>query len=392
MYNTLENELERVINLAEYKIDYSTAEKSFADLTRLAAGIAGTDISLINLIDSYTQWTIANYGLDMVQMPRTDSVCQYTIMENDHFEVLDLSRDDRFKDKIYVTESPSLKYYYGIPLKSDGYNIGALCVLDPQTKTLSHDKIQYLHIIANEIIYRLKSQKVIESLSRRVDEMKNIHHKVAHDIRGPLSGIIGLTNIIIEEGQNNTIDDMLESNKLICKSSESIIELADSIMNSYKLELATAAVKFSLLDFKGKLEALYVPQAKSKNIHFSVTLSAGDDKVPFPINTLMQIAGNLIANAIKFTPNGGTVSVDLQLLKGKSAIRITVKDTGRGMQQEDIDNVMRGNLASANGTSGEIGYGFGLILVKHLISDLNGSLNIISTLGKGSEFEVTLKK
>jgi hypothetical protein len=54
-------------------------------MTKLAAKVAGTDISVINLIDMYTQWTVSNFGMDLDQMPREDSVCQYTIMQNDAF-------------------------------------------------------------------------------------------------------------------------------------------------------------------------------------------------------------------------------------------------------------------------------------------------------------------
>lgn len=81
------NEEERVWTLSQFDIDYLEISDSFKDLTRLAAKIAGTDISLINLIDSYTQWTIANYGLNIEQMPKEESVCQYTIKVPQRFEV-----------------------------------------------------------------------------------------------------------------------------------------------------------------------------------------------------------------------------------------------------------------------------------------------------------------
>ncbi len=73
------NEADRLLELSSYDLDYSDMKDRFSDLTRLAAKIAGVPISLINLIDSYTQWTIADFGLDIEQMPREKSVCQYTI-------------------------------------------------------------------------------------------------------------------------------------------------------------------------------------------------------------------------------------------------------------------------------------------------------------------------
>jgi len=86
-----ENEYERVLNLSDFNLDYSNFQDNFKDLAKLAASVAGTPISLVNLIDSYTQWTISNYGLDLEQMPREDSVCQYTIKYDEKpFEIEDL--------------------------------------------------------------------------------------------------------------------------------------------------------------------------------------------------------------------------------------------------------------------------------------------------------------
>jgi GAF domain-containing protein len=132
MYNSPipQNEMDRVLNLSDFDIDYTDHQDTFKDLAKLAAKVAGTDISLVNLLDSYTQWTISHHGLDIDQMPREESVCQYTIMGGDGFEVVDLANDDRFKDKFYVTDDPNLRYYYGVPLQTNGVNLGALCVLD----------------------------------------------------------------------------------------------------------------------------------------------------------------------------------------------------------------------------------------------------------------------
>ena len=108
-----EQEFNRLLELADFDLDNQELEGHLKELTRLAAKVAGTDISLVNLIDSYTQWSVASEGLPVMQMPREDSVCQYTIMGNQPFEIKDLTKDDRFKNKFYVTENPNLKYYWG---------------------------------------------------------------------------------------------------------------------------------------------------------------------------------------------------------------------------------------------------------------------------------------
>jgi signal transduction histidine kinase len=388
-----ENEMDRVIALSDFDLDYFSLNDSFKDLARLAANIAGTQMSVVNLIDSFTQWSITSYGLDIDQKPREDTICQYTIMTDDHFEVEDLTADSRFKDKDYVVDDPNFKYYYGVPLKIDnGVNLGALCVLDRRVHSITPEKMEMLKIIADEIVNRLKTYKALDSLRGKLVEANETKKKVAHDIRGPLGGIIGLAQVISEQGRDNQIDEVLEFVNLIHKSGKSILELADEILSADKPQTLKSD-EFNLNLFKEKLEKLYVPQAMNKNIQFVVNISPSSAQVPFSKNKLLQITGNLISNAMKFTPNNGKVTVDLYLKveRGqKNHLRIKVSDTGMGLDKAGIDKILKGTAISTDGTKGEHGYGFGLALVKHLVDGLQGSMHIYSEPGHGATFEINL--
>lgn len=391
-----ESEMNRVIELSEFDLDYLSLQENFKDLAKLAAKVAGTNISLVNLIDSFTQWTVSNFGLNIEQMPREDSVCQYTIVSDQFFEVKDLSVDDRFKDKFYVKDDPNLRYYFGVPLQtSDGLHLGALCVLDTIGKEISPEKVEMLKIIADEIVNRLMVIRIINDLKNRVKEVKETQKKVAHDIRGPLSGIVGLAQIISEQGNNNKLEDVLQLVAMIQKGGHSLLELADEILSSEKkVETHSAdvgATEYNLLSFKQSLEKLFAPQAANKKITLKIITDSKTEDIQFSKNKLLQIAGNLISNAIKFTPIKGQVTVELSIVIAKSKqLSILVKDTGSGMDQETIHQILFGEQKSTDGTSGEKGYGFGLMLVKHLIIKLNGSLNIESEPGNGTTFSVLL--
>jgi signal transduction histidine kinase len=393
-----ENEMERLITLSELDLDYSDHMDTFKDLAKLAAKVAGTSISLVNMLDSFTQWTISNYGLDLDQMMREDSVCQYTIMTDNPFEVMDLSADDRFKGKFYVAGDPNIRYYYGLPLQlSKGINIGALCVVDQQQRVLDPEKVELLKIIADEIVARLRTFKVIESLKSKLLEANNTQKKVAHDIRGPLGGIIGLASIIRDQGETNQMEEVLEFINLIHKSGNSVLELAEEILSSHKPEAkagnAVGSQKdFSLSVFKDKLLKLYEPQARNKHIRFEVNTSTETETVLFSKNKLLQIAGNLISNAMKFTPEKGQVIVDLNLAVNQlsKVLIITVTDSGIGLTNDAIQAIFGGLSATTDGTSGEAGYGFGLALVKHLVESLNGSIQISSEPGAGAVFTIKL--
>jgi signal transduction histidine kinase len=393
-----QNEMERLLSLSDLDLDFSDQHAHFKDLAKLAAKVAGTSISLVNMIDSLTQWTISNYGLDIDQMMRQDTVCQYTIMTDDHFEVNDLTLDERFKDKFYVAGEPKVNYYYGIPLKiSEGLNIGVLCMLDQQKRQLDPEKIELLKIIADEIVSRLKTQKVMEALKARLLDAHHTQQKVAHDIRGPLGGIIGLASIIRDQGESNQMEEVLEFINLIHKSGNSILDLAEEILGGHKPGKtaaggAVAASIFNLLVFKDKLEKLYRPQAVNKGIQFQVKTTADTESIPFSKNKLLQIAGNLISNAMKFTPEGGTVTVDLRLILNGAdkTLIITVTDSGIGLNEKGVQAILEGSSSTTDGTEGEQGYGFGLALVKHLVESLRGKLTITSDPGNGASFSIIL--
>ncbi|AUD01367.1 GAF domain-containing sensor histidine kinase [Spirosoma pollinicola] len=394
-YPVPENEFQRIIDLSDFDLDYSGLQDKFKDLTTLAAKVTGTDISLINLIDSYTQWTITSHGLDLTSMPREESVCQYTILEPTSFEVKDLQLDERFSERWYVSDAPHLRYYFGIPLtSSNGNHIGALCVLDTKVKELDPEKIELLQIIAAEVVSRLNTLQEIQYLKRQASEMNESRKRVAHDIRGPLGGIITMAQLVTSSGASIKLNEILELIQLIQMSGKSLLELADEILvndDKWKQDHDKKEI-FHQVRLKDTLEKLYTPQARSKGIRFLVSTDASTELIPFSRNKVVQIAGNLISNAIKFTQGEGHVQVNTKLrIEGShNMLSLTVQDSGEGITSEKIADILNGQGRSSNGTAGESGYGFGLPLVKHLVSTLNGEMTVTSSPGQGTCFEISL--
>lgn len=388
-----ENEFERLLSLSEFDLDYYNLNENFKGLTKLAAKVAGTDISLINLLDPYTQWTVGHYGIEIIQTPREDSICQYTIMTDVQFEVPDLKKDPKFSDKFYVSEPLSLRYYFGVPLKSaKGFNIGALCVFGKEAKTLSPEKTEMLSIIAAEVVKRLTTLKAFNELQEELKVANEAIKKTAHDIRGPIAGIMGLSKMINEQGKANEMNEVLEIVNLIHNSSKSILELADDILTENALKGHLAKNLFNLTLFRKKLYELYEPQAKSKSINLIIKTTEDTKGILFQKDKLVQIAGNLISNALKFTPIGGEVQVNLSLFVENEArkLAINVQDNGIGLDSVTISKIIKGRASSVNGTSGEIGYGYGLELVKRLVISLNGTMEIANCPGSGAVFKLMI--
>lgn len=367
------NEQERLNSLMAFDIDYLDLQATFKDLASMAAKIAGAEISLINLIDSFTQWTVSNYGIEMEQMPRTDSVCQYTITKDNYFEVPDLSADPRFKDKPYIHGKTQLKYYLGVPLTTaQGQHIGALCVVDSKIAPLAPEKIELLKIVAKEIMSRLYALQTIDRLKHELTAGQEIQKKISHDIRGPIAGIIGLTGLIYEQGQDNQMDEVLECIQLIQKSGKSILDLTDELLDGDR-PLNLKADAFNLRLFRNKLERLYLSQAKEKNIRLSIGINEENGQVLFLKSKLLQIAGSLITNSFEFTEANGAVEVNLDLTAEAThnLLKIKVKEIAIKPGQEKL----REERLSG---------------VQKTVEDLQGDFKVYSQIGISSIIEITL--
>lgn len=389
-------EFERLLELAEYDLDYSDLNQHLGDLTRLAAKVAGVPMSAINIIDAVSQWTVARHGTDLSYMPRENSVCNYTIKGDSPLEIKNLLEDNRVNEQEYVLSGDQLRYYYGIPLKTEaGNNLGALCVLDRKARELSPEKIELLTIIADEITGRLRTMKKLKDLHGKVNEADDRIKKTSHDIRGPIAGIMQLSKIIKDEGDKNSLENVLELIDLIYKGSRSLLDLADEILSddpALKSYTPENRMHISVELFSKKLKELYSVQSASKGIQFSVKTEPDETGIQFPARKKLQITGNLISNAIKFTPSGGTVRTELSVIPDMQhfKLRIKVKDTGVGISDERIKLILTGEALSTSGTTGERGFGFGLPLVIHLVESLNGKIEINSTVGEGTEFIVEI--
>lgn len=390
-----ENESKRVFDLMALDLDYSALEKEFEELTSLAARVAGTEISLLNLIDLYTQWTVAGHGFPMVQTPRENTVCQYTILEEDHFEVKNLQEDERFKDLAGIKDGPMLRYYFGVPLRTpDGHNIGSLCVMDSKEVTLTADKVDLLKSLAKEIVKRLVLLKEVHTLRVDLAEARAVNKRVAHDVRGPIGGMIGLTKRLIQKEGSRSPEEVLKVSQMIHKSASSLLALTEEILQPNQKPTAQPEIEdgMTLASFKEALEQLFLPQATEKAIGFRVRINEALSDITFNKTRLMQIVVNLVSNALKFTPPLGEVCVelDLTLTQHNRVLKILVQDTGIGLSPDQVDAMVKGQTPSTSGTQGELGYGMGLQLVRQLLASLHGTMQVESTPGLGSSFELII--
>lgn len=212
------DEIERIKALYSYQVLDSEAEKEYDDLVLIASQICGTPTSLISLVDQNRQWHKAKVGVEANEIPRHLTFCTHAIQSDKTFIVEDASKDIRFENNPLVTGNPNIRFYAGAQLQtSDGYNLGALCVIDTKPLKLSESQIQSLEALARQVVGLLelrKSLKTEKDLAQKLAESSNLIETLFQTC--PLMmGIIELQNDqIVHISKNPAWLQFFELNKI----------------------------------------------------------------------------------------------------------------------------------------------------------------------------------
>jgi signal transduction histidine kinase len=159
------SEADRISELQSYAVLDTPPESAFDDLTKLAAYICGTPISLISLVDSNRIWFKSKVGLDVAEIPRIDGFCSSVIGMERILVVPDAAADARLASHPLVTSNPKLRFYAGAPLITpSGYRLGTLCVIDTVPREISAEQGDALESLARTVVTQLELRRSVENL------------------------------------------------------------------------------------------------------------------------------------------------------------------------------------------------------------------------------------
>lgn len=211
---------------------------------------------------------------------------------------------------------------------------------------------------------------------------------IAHDLKGPVASIAQFSDLLTTKPELAGKKHILES---LRESSQAAVTLLDNLLywgRSQADELRVSPIDMDLESIVSELESLFAHMAIQKSITLTSSVYPGT-RVYADKALVNIIIRNLVSNALKFTPRGGSVTIQAQPEGEK--VRISVSDTGIGIKPEILEQFQKeGQLVSSTGTDKEIGTGLGLQLVSDLVAKNYGTLKVESTLEKGSTFTFTL--
>lgn len=230
-------------------------------------------------------------------------------------------------------------------------------------------------------------------LQKAIDTKNKFISIIAHDLRNPLNAINGLSELLTRRLNPEVDQRSVDMAKVLHQSAKGAYELLDDLLvwartqqNTIQFNPETLNVHATAAETLNEIKV----QAERKHIMLINNTESGDtvwaDKL-----MLQTIIRNIVSNAIKFTNEGGLIVLASNQTADNT--EISIEDNGVGMTQETIKKILGTiELNSTKGTSGETGTGMGLIISKEFIQRHKGTLNIESTLGKGSSFIITLPR
>ncbi|MBC8569678.1 response regulator [Oscillospiraceae bacterium NSJ-54] len=225
---------------------------------------------------------------------------------------------------------------------------------------------------------------------------QNFLSRMSHEIRTPMNAIIGMTTIAaayIEDRKR--VEDCLEK---IGYSSKHLMTLINDVLDMSKIDegkMAIAHETFNLESVAESITSIIYPQAEAKGVMFSMPLVDLTDTVLVGDSLrLNQILLNLLSNALKFTPSGGSVRLEIQQIQkknGRVRLRFTVSDTGIGMSEEFMKRLFLPFEQESASTGRRFGgTGLGMSICKNLVTLMDGTISVKSEPEKGSTFAVEL--
>jgi len=239
-------------------------------------------------------------------------------------------------------------------------------------------------------IQRNQIKKIAEEVKISNEARVNFFIGLSHEFKTPITLILSSTESLNE---NKVIRDnkLLNEVGLIYNNSKRLLRLINQLLDFRKIEdrkFILKASKTNLFQFSNLIFKDFEREAQKRNINFSISTNNENLSIFLDRNLMDKVYFNLLSNAFKFTPNNGTISIDILDEVGSNFVKIHFKDSGIGIPKKEIDNVFQAFFQGSNNNKSSSG--IGLHLSKEFVEMHKGTIEVISK--HGTEFIVTLYK
>lgn len=346
------------------------------------------------------------YFVDQVDEPPEErkagrGLTEY-ILRSGEAHLIDAEMDIKLREKgeTSLIGEPT-QIWLGVPLKVEGNTIGAIVVQDyNNAATYGEEEKDILIYVSEQIALAIDKKRNEEKIIEYSEELKETNAAkdkffsiIAHDLKSPFHGLLGLTRMIVEEYESMTEVEVRNYLQIIKESTESTYKLIENLLEWSRLESGKMKFNPALQNMFMIVEdtrILLNQNARLKNINLRNKL--GHQSFVWGDDTMLQsLVQNIISNAVKFTPVGGSIEVSEN--RFDDYIEYIVADTGVGIKESDIEKLFRIDVSfTTKGTEQEKGTGLGLALCKEIVNIHDGKIKVESKFGEGTKIIFTLNK
>ena len=224
-------------------------------------------------------------------------------------------------------------------------------------------------------------------------------NNMSHDIRTPMNAILGYAQLMEDELKGKDLPETSEYLEKLQQSGNLLLAIINNVLDMARIESGRMEIDENygrIDDIRQTLFELFGDEAKKKNIALHYMINVEHEHILTDTTKVKEIFVNILSNAIKYTPSGGSVMINVDELAcdepGYMMVSTRVSDTGIGMSEEYLTKIFDAFTRERNTTKSKIaGTGLGMSIVKKYVDLLGGTIHVESELGKGTTFTVTLK-
>lgn len=374
---------DRVAALRRSRLLDAPPQESFDRVTRLASRYLNVPIVLVNVVDVDRQFFKSAVGVpaEIRELPLTHSVCKY-VAANDEPLVINSAADTPLVADNALVRDLGIQTYCGVPLRDgDGNVLGTFCAMDIQAHEWSEDEIGVLRdlaeIVRSEIILRASLASQQEAERRRED----VIGVLAHDLRSPLGVISTGSSTLARSWERIGADARQGLLDSLDRQADRAGQLVDRLLLA---DGRSPVVIRQSVDVAREVEE-FMTDRRITAPDASFVVDVGEPgTIDCDPTLLRQVIGNLVDNALAHA--GPAVTVTVASHGTDDGIQLLVSDDGVGMDDEAqatlFDRFARGRDSH--------GHGLGMHIVRRIVEELGGTIEVRSALGEGTTFEILL--
>jgi signal transduction histidine kinase len=385
--------LERIIEVSRVINSTLNLEPLLHNIIQIATDLTATEASSILLLDKKTgelhfeaATGIKGKEVKPIVVPLDNSIAGWVVKEGEPLLIPDVRKDPRHYHQVDDMTKFSTRSILGVPLRVKDKVIGVLEVLNKsEDKEFTQDDVEALTILA--------AQAAIAIENARLFQQSDLLSEVAHELRTPLTSIRGYSKmLLLSEGIGQ--EKKLEFAETIHREAVRLGQMINDFLDLARLESGRtymAQEPVNMSEIINETLTILQPQATERQI--SIALQVPETLPPLigdPVR-LKQVMVNLVSNAVKYNREGGRVDIEVQIREDE--LNVAVKDTGRGIAEEDLPHIFEKFYRvddSEQQESQAKGTGLGLSIAKHIVEVHGGTISVQSVQGQGSAFAFAL--